>query len=138
MASFVLKDASLVLDGTDHSSDVLQITVTRSKDAPQNTGMGDDAHTYLADGLKDGSFTVTFKQDFDAAAVDATLDSVYESTTTVPFVIKPTSAAVSTSNPSFSGQCILTDYSPIDGSIGDVAQTSPAFQVSGGVTRATA
>lgn len=138
MASFVLKDASLVLDGVDLSNHVLSIAVSRSKDAPQNTAMGDDDHTYLADGLKDATLTVTFKQDFAAGSVDATLNSVYDDTATVVAVIKPTSAAVSATNPSFTASVICTDYGPIDGGVGDVATTSATLKVSGAVTRAVA
>lgn len=137
MASFVLKDASFVLDSVDLSDHVIQIAVNRSKDVPQNTAMGDDDHTYLAEGLRDADLTVTFKQDFAAGSVDATVNGVYEGSAAVTAVIKPKSDAVGSTNPSFTCSVICTDYSPIDGSIGDVATTSPTFKVTGGVTRAT-
>lgn len=138
MASFTLKAPHVTIDGNDMSADVQSITFTRTKDAPQSTAGGDSSHEYLADGMKDATFNLVFRQDFAASAVDAILDGIYDSTSAVTFSIRPTTAAVGTGNPSFSGSCILTDYAPLDGSIGDLAQTSPAFQVTGGVTRATA
>ena len=99
--------------------------------------MGDDAHEFLADGLKNATFSATFKGDYAAAAVDDTLATIYDATSTVTFALLPNGGTPSTSNPEYSGACILTDYTPITGSVGDLATTPASFQVSGDVTRAT-
>ncbi len=136
MSAIVFKKAHLVVE-SNLSSQVQSITLNLTKEAPQSTAMGDDSHEYLADALKDGSFDVTFRTDYAAGAVDATLWSLFSSTVAggVDFVIRPSTDAKSTSNPEFTGKCHLTNYSPISGSVGDVATTPSNFQITGDVGR---
>ena len=51
--------------------------------------------------------------------------------------LKPTSAAVSATNPSYTMTMLLTTYNPISGSVGDLATASVTFAPSGAVVRAT-
>ena len=136
MATFVLKDAHLTIDSVDVSDHIVSITTTLEQAAVPDTNMGDDSDEFLT-GLKNGNFTVNFSQDFAASEVDATLWSIYDGDAAVAFVIKPTSDAVAATNPSYTGNCILTSYSPIDGSVGDKAGAPVSFQVTGDVTRNT-
>ena len=138
MASIVLKDASLTVNSVDLSAFIQQITLNRTKDTPQSTAMGDNSHEYLADGLKNGTFTATFRGDYAAGNVDPTLDTIYDLTATTTFEILPNGGSVGVTNPKFAGACIITDYGPVDGSVGDQATVAASFQVSGDITRTTA
>jgi hypothetical protein len=75
-------------------------------------------------------------QDFGAASVDATLNPLLGAIATV--VIKPTSAGPSATNPSYTAECLVTQYSPFASSVGDIATLSVTWPVTGTVTRATA
>ena len=89
-------------------------------------------------GLQDNSFTVTFQQDFEAASVDAVLYPLYDNETEFEVEVRPTSAAVSATNPSYTGDCILLEYSPLDGKVGDLSETKvkiPSQRT--GITRST-
>lgn len=134
MANFVLTDASVVVNSVDLSDQVRQVTLTVEADVQENTAMGDTFRSRLG-GLKDWSVEIEFNQDFAASEVDATLWPLIGTVTTV--TIKPTSGAVSATNPSFSGSAILSEYPPLDGSVGDVATASVTFEGAGTLTRAT-
>lgn len=139
MAAFVLTDASFVIDdsgGTpvDLSDHVLSITLTSENDLQEDTAMGQTYRTRLG-GLNDWNIDVNMKQDFAASNVDATMFTNLGVSGT--FTGKATSAAVSATNPSYSGECILASYPILGNSIGELAQTSLRFEGNGTLTRAT-
>lgn len=135
MAVFAYKDASVVVNSVDLSDHVRSATVNYEADELDSTAMGDDARERIA-GLKSFSIDVEFNQDFAASEVDATLFSLVGAAA-FTVTVKPLSDAVSATNPSFSGSCLLTSYSPLSGSVGDLATTSTTFVGSGDLTRAT-
>jgi hypothetical protein len=101
------------------------------------TTFGGSGWKALLGGLKSGTLSVDLNQDFGASMVDATLWPLFIAA--VPFVVKirPTSAAISATNPEYSGAVLLTKYSPLDGSVGDLAGTSISIPTSGVWARAT-
>lgn len=134
MAKFVLTDAYITVGGVDLSDDVQSITINYEAEAQDCTTMGDSTREFLG-GLKNWSVDVTFVQDYASAQVDATLFSAVG--TQVALVIKPTSGAVSSTNPSYSGTGLLTSYTPIGNSVGDLAVAPVTFVSAGTLTRAT-
>ena len=135
MAAIVLKKAHFEVNTVDLSAEIQSITLNLTKEAPQSTAMGDDSHEFIADGLKDGSFDVTFRADYTSGSVDATMWAIFNGTAAVAWVIRPSTVAKSTSNPEYTGNCLLTNYTPITGSPGDLATTPSNFQVTGDVGR---
>jgi hypothetical protein len=135
----VLRDADITVDGVNLSDHIRSVTINTEYADVDLTGFGATL-TEHGKGLGDGSIELEFIQDFDAASVDATLWPISQATTTVPVVVKPTSAAVSATNPSFTMQGLLMNYSPLAGSVGDVSATSVTFQngAQSGVVRAVA
>lgn len=135
MAVFVLTDAAVTVNSVDLSDYVVSVTLNYEREQVEVTGMGATARKYTG-GLQANSLDVTFNQDFAASQVAATLDALVGSTTTV--VVKPTSAAVGASNPSYT---ILDSYlaatQPVSGSVGDLAQMSCTF-TGGTLTKAVA
>jgi len=87
--------------------------------------MGATGHKFTG-GLQNISLDVTFNQDFAASQVAATLDALVGTTTTV--VVKPTSAAVGATNPSYTiTDAFLAATQPVNGSVGDLATMSVSF-----------
>ncbi|MFQ5518229.1 MAG: radical SAM protein, partial [Acidimicrobiia bacterium] len=111
------------------------LTLTYTGDTPEDTAMGAANRSYLASGLTDWDISGTFRQDFAAAKVDATLFSIVA--TSVTTTLKPTSGAISATNPSFAGSTILDSYNPIDGSVGDSHTVPFSLKGTGALTRAT-
>lgn len=134
MAELVLTDASVTCTGVNLSNRVRSVTIQYNADAVENTAMGDTTHTRLG-GLKDWSVNIEFNQDYGAGSVDATLFPKVGST--FAFVGRPTSAAVSATNPNFSGTALLESYQPINGSVGDLNTVSVSMVAAGALARAT-
>jgi len=125
MAVFVLKDASLTVNAVSLSSYVQSISLDYAVDPVSVDSMGNNGHQFTG-GLQNNSVSITFNQDFAASQVAATLDALIGSTTTV--VIKPTSAATSATNPSYTiSNAFLAGTQPVNGAVGDLAQQSITF-----------
>jgi len=135
MATLVLTDASVTINAVDLSDHVRSVTINYEAEVVDDTNMGDSSKNKLP-GLKDWTIDLEFSQDFDAASVDATLFPLVGAS---PFAIsiKPTSGAVSATNPNYNGNALLASYSPIAGAVGDLATTSVRLEGTGTLTRST-
>ncbi|MFA5866919.1 MAG: radical SAM protein [Actinomycetota bacterium] len=134
---FVLKDASVVLNGVDLSDHVKQVETPYEVAAQDATAMGSSTKKSIP-GLKDAKVSLTFLQDFATAKVDATIWPLYNAGTSFVLVIKPTSAAVSATNPSYTQTVFVKNYNPISGAVGSIADVKIDFEISSGdVVRAT-
>ena len=134
MAKFVLTDASVTLNSVDLSDHVSSVTLEITADEIVTTAMGDTFQSRTG-GLKDGTLSIEFQQDFAASEVDATLFPLLGSTTA--FVVKPTSGSVSSTNPSYAGNVLVNSHSPVANGVGELATMSVSFPTSGTITRAT-
>lgn len=133
----VLRDCTITVNGTDFSSHISSVTVNLSKDEIDTTNFGGSGRE-RAHGLKDDSFELTFQQDFDSASVDDVLYPLWDQETEFTVTVKPRNAAVSSSNPEYSATCILLEYSPLAGDVGDLSTTDVTFPAQrAGITRAT-
>lgn len=138
MAKLVLKDCSVEVNSVDLSDHVSSVEIMLSKDEIDTTNFGGSGRERAA-GLKDDSFTLNFQQDFATAEVDATLYPLWDNETEFPVTVKPTSAAASETNPSYSGTCILLEYQPLAGGVGELSETSVTLPSQrSGIARATA
>lgn len=135
MAKFIAKDYKITVNGTDFSTSLAACTVSISAAEQETTAFGNDFVSRVS-GLKDASVSLEFHQDFGASSVDATLYPLLGSEATV--VVTPTSGTVSETNPAFSAVYLVTEYSPVDSSIGDLATLSVEWPIASGVlTRLT-
>ena len=134
MADIVLTNASVVVNSVDLSAHVTSVAISRSADAVETTAMGDTARTYTG-GLESGTLDITFNQDYAAAKVEATLYALVNTSTTV--VVKPVAASVSATNPSYTMSWFVAEYSPVDGSVGDLSSVSVSWPINGAITKAT-
>jgi hypothetical protein len=136
MAIFVATDFSVSINGsTALASYLTQVELKTSANDITTTSFGSSWVTRVA-GLKEGSLTLQFNQDYASATVDATLWPLLGTQATV--VIKPTSTAVSANNPAYTAIALVTDLTPVSGNIGDLATFSVTWPTSGTVSRATA
>jgi hypothetical protein len=135
MAKFAATDYTITINGANFSSNLNSVELAQEADDLETTAFGQGFRTRIG-GLKSASITLNFMQDFGAASVDATLNPLLGGIGTV--VIKPTSAGPSATNPSYTAECLVTQYSPFASSVGDIATLSVTWPVTGTVTRATA
>lgn len=135
MALIVFKNASVTINAVDLSDHVKSVEIKYSAESLENTAMGATFKGKQA-GLKDWSMSVEFYQDYAAAQVDATLFSLVGA---APFaiIVRPDAAVKGTANPEFTGNVLLPDYTPITGSVGELATVKVDFEGTGALGRAT-
>lgn len=125
MAKLVLTDASITINSvalSDHSNNV---ELTYEVDSIEVTSFGDGGHKF-AGGLQNISVTIDLMQDFAATSVEATIYPLVGTTTTL--VIKPTSAATSATNPTYTiSNAFLASHTPVSAAVGELAMTSLTF-----------
>lgn len=134
MAVFALVNEYVAINGVNMSQHVKSATLTLDAAALDSTAMG-DSWTENIGGLKSGSLTITFNDDFAAGAVDVTLWPLFGTVTT--FEVRPDAGAVSATNPKYTGSVLIAGHG-LGGSVGDLAAKSVTYPTSGAVTRATA
>lgn len=139
MAIVMSNDVSLTVNSVDLSDHVREITVSMSAEDLDATAMGATSRAHAV-GLRDDRVEVTFLQDYAASKVDATLRGLVSSSTGFAVVVKPTSAAASATNPSYTMTALLFDYSPIDATVGEISAPEVTFLPAPGsrITVATA
>jgi hypothetical protein len=135
MAKFAATDYAITINGASFSTNLNSVELAQEADDLETTAFGQGWRTRIG-GLRNATVTLNFMQDFGAGSVDATLNPLLGSIATV--VIKPTSGTATATNPSYSAECLVTQYSPFASSVGDIATLSVTWPVSGTVTRATA
>ena len=140
MAKIVLKDANIVVAGTDLSDHVSSVTLESSADEVEFTAMGPGGFREYGQGLKTASISLEVFQDHAAASVDSVLFPLYDSGGTFSVIVKPTSAAVSGTNPKYTLTGRLFAYSPLQGAVGDANTISVTINNAGtaGLVRGTA
>lgn len=134
MAKFAATDYKITINGTNFSTNLNSVELALEADDLETTAFGSEWRTRVG-GLKSGSVTLSFMQDFGASSVDATLFPLFNTLATV--VVTPTSGTVTATNPSYSAVCLVNQYSPFASATGDIATFSVTWPISGAVTRGT-
>jgi len=136
MAKFVTINPVIIVGGSTVTASCVSVTISLEADDVETTAFGSEWRTRVG-GLKGGSVDFEFHQDFGAGAIDSLLYPLLGGTTAVS--VKPGgTAATSVTNPAFTFDVLVAQYSPIDSAVGDLATTSVSFPITGPVTRATA
>ena len=130
MAKLVLTDAFVSLGGTTISSSVAAVTVTVTAAEVETTAMGAGGVTRVG-GLRDDSITLSCHNDY--SAIDGLFYPLIGSTAAI--IVKPNGTTTSSSNPAFTGTVLITEYSPVNGAVGELNTFDITFPVSGTLTR---
>jgi len=140
MARIVLTDASVVINGINLSEFITSVALSTSDDVVETTGMGSGGARTRVGGLADNSVTFEFNQDFATSGPEVTINAVGSSLvgTVTTCVVKPTSAAVSASNPSFSFSAVVAEWQVLSGAVGELSTISATWPISGNITKAIA
>jgi hypothetical protein len=136
MAKLVLTNAVVKINSVDYSTNINQVEIAVTSDEVDTTAFSSTGWRTVTGGLKSGSVTLSFHNDFAAAAIDGTLWSALNTLATV--VVLPNGTTVGTANPSYTFTALVNNLTPISGSVGDLAVQNLTWPVSGEVTRATA
>lgn len=137
MSAFVLRNAAVRIDNVLVSDHVTDVAVNMSAADVDTTAMTAGGHQRLQ-GIRDDSFQITALSDFAAGSIDATIWPLFNSGTSLFLVeVWANGTVTAATNPKYSGTCILIEYTPISGAVGDAASTPLNLPVNGVISRAT-
>ena len=135
MAKQVFTNAYVTVNGTDLSDHIGAVTIDTSADEIETTAFGTAGWRSRVAGLKDGSIQLDWHQDFATSSVDAVLNSAFGSVGTV--VVIPNGTVASATNPRYTMTAVISSYSPVAGSVGDLLTFSTTWAFAGAMTRGT-
>jgi hypothetical protein len=136
MAKLVLTNAVVKVNGTDYSANVNQVEIAVTSNEVETTNFSSSGWRTVQGGIKSGTVTLSFHNDYAAAGLDDSLWSLLNTSATV--VVLPNGTAVGPANPSYTFQALVNNLTPISGSVGDLAVQNISWPINGAVTRATA
>ncbi len=131
MAKQVLKDAYIAVNGTALSNFASHVDIDDSADEIDFTGFSSAGYREIGQGLKDCTVNVSWFQDFAASSVHAILQPIYSSGGTCLIEVRPTSAAVSATNPKATMTARLYSYAGLAGDVGDALTMDTSFRNAG-------
>ena len=134
MPRLVLTNASVVVASTDLSQYITSVSLNTTYDIVETTAFGSTAKTRVA-GLADNSVTFEFNQDYATSAVEQTIYPLLGTAATV--VVKPVAGTTTTINPQYTFSALISEWTPLNGSVGELATASVSWPISGAITKAT-
>lgn len=129
MSKFVATDFDISVDDVSLSPNIAAATISTTAADVETTAFGSGFVSRIG-GLKDAEVSLDFHQDYGASSVHATLQPKLGEIITIK--IRPTSDAISETNPSVELDVLVTEYNPIEASIGDLATFSVTFPLATG------
>ena len=129
ISSTYLSNPTLSINSVDLSDQCTSAVINYVSEQLENTTFSNTSRSFTA-GLYSNSVTVTLYQSYAATETEASIYTLVGTTTTL--VLKPTSAAVGATNPSYTlTGAFLSAHTPINASLGELSTIDLTF--SGGV-----
>ena len=143
MARIVLTNVQVVVGGVDLSNHVASVTLGSTYDVIETTAFAGGnvpqaAKTRTA-GLVDNSVTLEFHQDFaDPGAgntpVEQTIYPLLGLETSIE--VQPiTSATQGPTNPKYTFQAVVSEWTPLNGAVGELATASVTWPITGAILK---
>lgn len=128
MAKFVMKNATVTVNGTDISTHVAELSVEVRQPEVDTTAFGTGSRTYVS-GIKEGTVTLSLHQDFAASSVNTVFNPLLGSYATV--VASGTFGGTAVAG---TAVCYVNSVTPFGGAIGDLAVMNLSLPTNGTVT----
>lgn len=136
MARIVLTNASVIFGTSDDLSDhIASVTLNTSYDIVETTSFGQTAKTRIA-GLADNSVSLEFHQDFASGSVESIIYPLLGTAITIK--VKPVSTTTAATNPQYSFSALVSEWTPLNGAVGELSTASVTWPISGVITKTTA
>ena len=128
MARLVLTNATVTINSVNLSDHVASVTLTTNDDVVETTAFGSTARTRIG-GLGDNSVAVEFQQDYATSSVEATIYPLLGTTTSMVVSAGP-------STPTYTFTVLVSEWTPLNGAVGELATASVTWPISGEITKA--
>ena len=116
----------VTINAVDLSDHIGAVTISDSADAIETTAGGSTRRARIG-GLQDAEMSLDIHNDYANASVYHTVAALVGGTTNV--VVKPRDATTDTDNPQWTCEVVVTDFSRISGSVGDLDEYSVTWPV---------
>lgn len=134
MARLVLTNAYVTFASTDLSDHIASVSLNTTYDIVETTAFGDTAKKRVA-GLADNSVSFEFHQDYASGSVESTIYPLLG--TAITCEVRPINTTVSDSNPKYTFSVLISEWTPLNGAVGELATASVTWPISGAITKAT-
>lgn len=131
-AAAVWSNGEFSIESNEIGTYVKSLSLVIGREAVDGSAMGDSWVTNFA-GLATWSCEVELNS--HSTAVDAVVEPLVGATSGVAFTLRQTTAATSTGNPQYSGTCVITSYTPYEGSVGEVRTGRMSLAAHSALTR---
>jgi len=136
MARIVLTNAYITVNGVNLSDHIASVTLTTNTDVVETTAFGSTARTRIS-GLFDNSVALEFHQDYAASSVEATIYPLVGAASTA-IVVKPNGSTTSATNPAYTFNALVSEWTPLNGAVGELATASVTWNIDGAISKAVA
>jgi hypothetical protein len=137
MARIVLTDVKCTINGVNLSDHIASVTLNQSNDVVETTAFSSTAAKTRVAGLGDHSVTLEFHQDFAASNVEATINGTSSLVGTVTTIVVSPTSTVSATSPSYTFSALVSEWTPLNGAVGELSTASVTWPISGAITKAT-
>lgn len=136
MARLVLTNVEVTVGGVSLADHIASITLGSTYDVLETTAFKGGnvpaaAKTRTA-GLVDNSVTLEFHQDFAAGSVNATIYPLLG--TEVAVRVQPVNGAISATNPEYQFNAVVSEWTALNGAVGELATASVTWPITGAIT----
>ncbi len=133
MAIFMGNKVAVIVGTSTKSSFVSTVSLNREVEAVTITAMNDNIQNMVG-GVEVSSVSLELFNDFAAASVNSLFEDAIGSKLAIKLI--PVTGTVSATNPSYSMSCLITQWTPINGSTDGAATASVTYPVTA-LTKAT-
>lgn len=137
MAKYVVTGNKVTINGVDLSASIARAELAVTVNDVDVTDFGSGGYTEIMGGLKSGSLSIDFHQDYASGSVDATIFPLIGSQATA-VIIAGNGTAASSATPAYTAVCMVNAWNPVAGAVGDLSTVSVTWPTSGAITKATA
>lgn len=132
MAKYVVTGTHVTLDGTDISASCARAELVINAAEIDTTDFGSEGFTEVIGGLKSGTLSLDFHNDFGTGGVSTLFADLVGETAVI--TLAPNGATAAADNPVYTATILVNSFTPISGAVGDLATFSVSFPTTGSVT----
>jgi hypothetical protein len=136
VASFVLTNSSVSVATEDLTSVCESLEINDEVEEVDFTNFGSGGHREFKGGLKTGTLTLTLHQNYAADLTHDVIGANYGDVVEV-IIVPNGDNAVSSTNPSYTADYLITSYPFLSGAVGDKASVQVSMRRTGAFTIST-
>jgi len=139
MAKVVLTNAYVSFAGVDISSFARSVTISTTYETIDTTKVGDTDRSMIA-GIATNSVTLELMNDFASSQLEQLIypnNASKKLGTSVAMEVRPQNATVTSTNPKYTFNAVITSWSSINASVGSLSTIQATWPISGAISKAT-